>query len=306
MPSAAQASLRRQLIASGRPVAARTSRATIARVATTSGGTGSSRVPLWNGASPKFSTTMPSTPPSASARASRRAAAMMASTSGLPRADDGHGRRWTTPRRGRRGEADTRRIVSDGRARRPAGSGYGDAVAIPAGRALQSAPAMNALDFAVPAQEIANHFAIAGDDLIKLLCATVAGALIGGERGYRGRAAGFRTIIFICVGAAFFTIVSHKIAITYDRDPTRIAANVVSGVGFLGAGVILRDGVRVTGLTTAAIVWVSAALGVGFGAGQCGLAAAGTVITLVVLWVFPYLERPIDALRETRTYEVVC
>ncbi|HLU39736.1 MAG TPA: MgtC/SapB family protein [Planctomycetota bacterium] len=165
---------------------------------------------------------------------------------------------------------------------------------------------MNALDFAVPAQEIANHFAIAGDDLIKLLCATVAGALIGGEREYRDRAAGFRTIIFICVGAAFFTIVSHKIAITYDRDPTRIAANVVSGVGFLGAGVILRDGVRVTGLTTAAIVWVSAALGVGFGAGQCGLAAAGTVITLVVLWVFPYLERPIDALRETRTYEVVC
>src|SRR5690606_37454105 len=150
----------------------------------------------------------------------------------------------------------------------------GDAAAIPAGRALQSARAMKAWDFAGRAQEIANHFALAGHDLIKLQCPTVASALIGGEREYRERAAAFRTITSHRVSAAFFTIVSHKIAITYDRDPTRIAVNVVSGVGFLGAGAILRDGVRVTGLTTAAIVWVSAALGVGFGAGQCGLAAA--------------------------------
>lgn len=149
-------------------------------------------------------------------------------------------------------------------------------------------------------------FAIELHDLTKLGFAAAAGALIGAEREYRDRAAGFRTIIFICVGAAFFTVVSHKIALAHDRDPTRIAANIVSGVGFLGAGVILRDGGRVLGLTTAAIVWVAAALGMGFGAGQYGLAAAGTGITLVVLWLFPFLERPIDALRETRTYEVVC
>jgi putative Mg2+ transporter-C (MgtC) family protein len=153
---------------------------------------------------------------------------------------------------------------------------------------------------------VADTFAVGIDDLVKLGLATAAGALIGAEREYRDRAAGFRTIIFICVGAAFFTIVSHKIALAHDRDPTRIAANIVSGVGFLGAGVILRDGGRVLGLTTAAIVWVAAALGIGFGAGQHGLAAAGTGITLAVLWLFPYLERPIDALRDTRTYEVVC
>lgn len=153
---------------------------------------------------------------------------------------------------------------------------------------------------------IADTFAVSGDDLVKLALAAVAGGLIGAEREYRDRAAGFRTIIFICVGAAFFTIVSHKIALAHDRDPTRIAANIVSGVGFLGAGVILRDGGRVMGLTTAAIIWVAAALGIGFGAGQFGLAGAGTALTLLVLWVFPYLERPIDELRETRTYEVVC
>lgn len=153
---------------------------------------------------------------------------------------------------------------------------------------------------------VADTFAVGIDDLVKLGLAAAAGALIGAEREYRDRAAGFRTIIFICVGAALFTIVSHKIALAHDRDPTRIAANIVSGVGFLGAGVILRDGGRVLGLTTAAIVWVAAALGIGFGAGQHGLAAAGTGITLAVLWLFPYLERPIDALRDTRTYEVVC
>lgn len=153
---------------------------------------------------------------------------------------------------------------------------------------------------------LVDTFSVLPADLLKLGLAAVAGGLIGAEREFRDRAAGFRTIIFICVGAAFFTIVSHKIALAYDRDPTRIAANIVSGVGFLGAGVILRDGGRVMGLTTAAIVWVAAALGIGFGAGQHGLAAAGTGITLVVLWLFPYLERPIDGLRDTRTYEVVC
>jgi hypothetical protein len=70
--------------------------------------------------------------------------------------------------------------------------------------------------------------------------------------------------------------------------------------------VILRDGPRVMGLTTAAVVWVAAALGIVLGAGEFGLAALGTAITLAVLWVFPYIERPIDRLRETRTYEGVC
>ncbi|RPI33008.1 MAG: MgtC/SapB family protein [Chloroflexota bacterium] len=142
------------------------------------------------------------------------------------------------------------------------------------------------------------------EDLIKLLLAVAAGGLIGLEREYRDKAAGFRTLIFICVGACLFTIFSGRLA--GDNDPTRIAANIVSGVGFLGAGVILRDGGRVIGLTTASTVWLTAALGMGLGGGQYALAGAAVLLSLVVLWVFPRLEHWIDSVREERTYEVVC
>src|SRR5512138_2976902 len=126
---------------------------------------------------------------------------------------------------------------------------------------------------------------VSPEDILKICLALVAGGLIGIEREFRDKAAGFRTLIFICVGAALFTIFSTKLA--GDRDPTRIAANIVSGVGFLGAGVILRDGGRVIGLTTAATIWLTAALGMGIGGGEYLLVAIGVVITLVVLWVFP-------------------
>lgn len=156
------------------------------------------------------------------------------------------------------------------------------------------------------ATQTASTFTIEPDDLLKMTMAIVCGGLIGAEREFRDKAAGFRTIIFICAGAALFTIFSHKIALAYDRDPTRIAANIVSGVGFLGAGVILREGGKVMGLTTAAIIWLSAALGIGIGAGQYGLALAGTACTLIVLVFFPYMERRIDAIRETKSYQVIC
>ncbi|HQN43268.1 MAG TPA: MgtC/SapB family protein, partial [Anaerolineaceae bacterium] len=92
------------------------------------------------------------------------------------------------------------------------------------------------------------------EDLLKIVLAVLVGGLIGIEREYRDKAAGFRTLIFICVGAALFTILSVRLA--GDKDPTRIAASIVTGVGFLGAGVILRDGGRVIGLTTAAAIWL--------------------------------------------------
>jgi putative Mg2+ transporter-C (MgtC) family protein len=99
------------------------------------------------------------------------------------------------------------------------------------------------------------------EDVVKIILAVAAGGLIGLEREFRDKAAGFRTLIFICMGAALFTIFSARLAGT--NDPTRIAANIVSGVGFLGAGVILREGGRVIGLTTAATIWLTAALGIG-------------------------------------------
>jgi putative Mg2+ transporter-C (MgtC) family protein len=141
------------------------------------------------------------------------------------------------------------------------------------------------------------------EDLIKILLAVVVGGSVGLEREFRDKAAGFRTLIFICVGATLFGLFSIKLS--GDNDPTRIAANIVSGVGFLGAGVILRDGGRVMGLTTAATIWLVAALGLGLAGGEYGLVLAATGVTLIVLWAFPMLEHRIDNIREERTYEVV-
>jgi putative Mg2+ transporter-C (MgtC) family protein len=141
------------------------------------------------------------------------------------------------------------------------------------------------------------------EDLLKLLLAVLVGGLIGLEREFRDKAAGFRTIIFICVGATLFTILSFKLG--GDEDPVRIAANIVSGVGFLGAGVILRGNGRIIGLTTASTIWIAAALGMGIGGGQYLVVGAATVVVLIVLWVFRRIETRIESARDPRTYEVV-
>jgi putative Mg2+ transporter-C (MgtC) family protein len=138
--------------------------------------------------------------------------------------------------------------------------------------------------------------------LVKILLAMLLGGVLGAEREFRDKAAGFRTLILISVGACLFTLWSLHIG--NPTDPTRIAANVVTGIGFLGAGVILREGGRITGLTTAAMIWLSAALGMGVGSGQIGLSVIATLIILVVLWFFPVLEGAIDRMGETRSYEV--
>jgi len=142
------------------------------------------------------------------------------------------------------------------------------------------------------------------EDAAKLLLAIVIGGIIGAEREYRDKSAGFRTLIFICVGSTLFTMFSIKIA--DNSDPARIAAQVVSGVGFLGAGAILRDGSRIMGLTTAAMIWLVAALGMGIGSGYYAVAGLGAVVSLIVLWLFPVLENWIDAARHTEVYEIVC
>jgi putative Mg2+ transporter-C (MgtC) family protein len=140
------------------------------------------------------------------------------------------------------------------------------------------------------------------EDLGKILLAMLLGGLLGAEREFRDKAAGFRTLILISVGACLFTLWSMHLG--DPDDPTRIAANIVTGIGFLGAGVILREGGRITGLTTAAMIWLSAALGMGVGSGEAWLSIAATLIILVVMWFFPLLEGAIDRMRETRTYEI--
>jgi len=139
---------------------------------------------------------------------------------------------------------------------------------------------------------------------LKIVLAVLVGAPIGAEREYRDRAAGLRTLVLICSGAALFTMLSIEIG-GPDRNAARIAAQIVSGVGFLGAGVIMREGGTITGLTTAATIWLTAALGMGIGAGYYAIALGGAASIMVVLWVFPIIEARIDVLREGRNYRLV-
>jgi len=140
------------------------------------------------------------------------------------------------------------------------------------------------------------------EEVLKLLLALVVGGLIGAEREFRDKAAGFRTIIFITVGSTLFTIFS--LGIGNETNPTRIAANIVTGIGFLGAGTIMREGGKVAGLTTAATIWLSASLGMGLGGGKYTLVGISTLVILLVLWVFPRFEHWFDNIYETRTYEI--
>jgi putative Mg2+ transporter-C (MgtC) family protein len=130
------------------------------------------------------------------------------------------------------------------------------------------------------------------DDLARLGLAAVLGGAIGIERELRDREAGFRTHMLVCVGSALFTIVSaygfREFLTGGDQviraDPTRIAAQIVTGIGFLGAGAIIRQGLTIRGLTTAATLWVSAAIGIAAGAGYWSGAVIGTVLTILALW----------------------
>lgn len=141
------------------------------------------------------------------------------------------------------------------------------------------------------------------DNLVKLGIAIVVGGMVGAEREFRDKAAGFRTIILITVGSALFTIFSASLDPGFTR--TRIAANIVTGIGFLGAGAIVREHGRIGGLTTAATIWLSAALGMGIGGGETLFVLLATVTVMVVLLVFPRLERWIDRIRESRSYKIV-
>ena len=98
-------------------------------------------------------------------------------------------------------------------------------------------------------------------ELTKLSVSLLLGSLLGLEREYQNKAAGFRTIALICMGSTVFTLISMRISIS---NPDRIAANIITGIGFIGAGVIFKNGANVYGLTTAATIWVSAEMDVFF------------------------------------------
>jgi putative Mg2+ transporter-C (MgtC) family protein len=120
--------------------------------------------------------------------------------------------------------------------------------------------------------------------MLRLALAGVLGGMIGLERELREREAGLRTHLLVAVGAALFTIVGAYGFGGTRTDPTRIAAQVVTGIGFLGAGAIIRQGFSIRGLTTAATLWVVAAVGLAAGAGYYSAAVISTGLVLLALW----------------------
>ncbi len=139
--------------------------------------------------------------------------------------------------------------------------------------------------------------------VVKLLLAAVAGGLVGLEREKRGRPAGLRTNLLVAVGACTVMIISEAFLLKYGArdaqsilrvDPSRTAAQIVTGIGFLGAGVIIKDGATVRGLTTAAGLWVVAGLGMAFGMGFFILGAASTAIVLISLLILKKFDAMIQ------------
>ncbi len=144
------------------------------------------------------------------------------------------------------------------------------------------------------------------DILLKLLLAIIVGGALGAEREYRSKSAGFRTLTLICLGAAIFTILSQFIGA--GGNPDRIASNIVTGIGFVGAGVIFKGDAhnKVNGITTAAMIWVTAALGMAIGAGYLLVAICACALILLVLFIFSLLEGWIDRRNQIRNYKIVC
>jgi putative Mg2+ transporter-C (MgtC) family protein len=124
----------------------------------------------------------------------------------------------------------------------------------------------------------------------RLLTAALLGAVLGFEREIKQKSAGLRTNVLIAVGSALFTAMSYELAEGDTADPSRVAAQIVTGIGFLGAGAIMRTGSGVQGLTTAATVWVNAAVGVAAGGGEYHLAFIATGVTLAALLVLQPVE----------------
>lgn len=142
------------------------------------------------------------------------------------------------------------------------------------------------------------------EDIKHILIALVIGALIGAEREYRSKSAGLRTMILVSLGSCLFTILSVRIGAPTSAD--RIAANIITGIGFLGAGVIYKDENRVGGITTATTIWMVAALGMAIGSGHYQAAFVGTVAVIIVLMFLAPMQGIIEKLNRTRHYRIMC
>src|ERR1700679_2536598 len=148
------------------------------------------------------------------------------------------------------------------------------------------------------------QMALSSSSIKRLLMASALGGVVGLEREWRHKDSGLRTNILICVGSALFTIMSVVIAGDSSNNRGQIAANIVQGIGFLGAGLILHTKNRVLGLTSAATVWVVAAIGMTCGAGLYIVAGLSTILVLISLQIIGLLEGRLGWKRYPKVYEV--
>src|SRR6266849_2762358 len=144
---------------------------------------------------------------------------------------------------------------------------------------------------------------IVGNSLVRLILAAIFGGVIGLQRELKHKPAGLRTNMFICFGAALFTVLSRALAET-PSDSTRIAAQIIPGIGFIGAGSILHMRGLTTGLTTAATLFVVASVGMAAGGGLYVTAAFATGVVLIVLFALGHMERTFNLKKLVTSYEV--
>ena len=139
------------------------------------------------------------------------------------------------------------------------------------------------------------------EDLYLIFLSIILGLIIGWEREYKNKTAGLRTFMLVCVGSCTFTILSQKIG---GENPDRLAANIITGIGFFGAGVIFKDENKINGITTACTIWVTAALGMSIGFGNIYLAFISATGVFFVLWSLVALERWIDNAHKILLYRI--
>ena len=139
------------------------------------------------------------------------------------------------------------------------------------------------------------------NELLLIIISVIIGLIIGAEREYRNKSAGLRTFILVCFGSCLFTILSIKIGV---ENPDRLAANIITGIGFLGAGVIFKDDNKIGGITTATTIWASASLGMCVGSGYVYLALLGTALVMAILSLLTYLQDYIDNHHKIREYKI--
>jgi putative Mg2+ transporter-C (MgtC) family protein len=140
------------------------------------------------------------------------------------------------------------------------------------------------------------------EEAAQVSIAFIIGAIIGLEREFRSKPAGFRTMILICVGSCLYTILSKEMGGTGSTD--RIASNIVTGIGFIGAGVIFKEGITVNGLTTAALIWVTAALGMAIGYHNYPLAIVVSGMVVIALFVLEPVQKFINRFHKVKDYKI--